>query len=79
MIVFKPDIFGSYKDYDDHMDDMIKRVKKVPPSPGFKEVLIPGDIERKIRLERLKNGIPITDKTWKATVKLAKSLGIGDI
>ena len=79
MIVFRPDLFESYKDYAAKMDDMIRRIRKVPPAPGFKEVLIPGDIERKTREERLKNGIPITDSVWKATVELAESLGISEI
>lgn len=79
MIVFRPDIFIEYKDYSHYMDDMIRRIKAVPPAPGFKEVLIPGDIERKIRKERLENGIPITDSVWNATLKLAKTLGIGNL
>ena len=79
MIVFKSDMFGLDKDYRTYMDDMIKRIKKVPPAPGFDEVLIPGDIERKTRGKRLKDGIPISDEVWKATVELAVSLGIDDI
>ena len=76
MIVFRPDIFCSYKEYAERMDDMIKRIRKVPTAPGFKEVLLPGDLERRTREERLKNGIPITDSVWNATLKLAKSLGV---
>ena len=79
MIVFKPDMFLPYEEYGNLMDDMIKRIKSVPPAPGFKEVLIPGDIEIKIKKERLEKGIPIEDSAWEATVKLAKSLGIDNI
>jgi hydroxycarboxylate dehydrogenase B len=79
MIVFKADIFISFGDYSYYMDDMIRRIKAVPPAPGFKEVLIPGDTEKKARQERLENGIPITDNIWNATLKLAKSLDINDL
>ena len=79
MIAFKPDIFSSYGDYAERMDEMGRRIRKVPPAPGFKEVLIPGDIEGKTREERTKNGIPIDDETWDSVVKLANSLGIKDI
>ena len=74
IVMFKPDIFCSYSEYVKGMDDMIKRIRNIPPAPGFKEVLLPGDIERRTREERLKNGIPISDSIWEATVKLAKSL-----
>ena len=41
------------------------------PATNFKEVLIPRDNENKARKERLKNGIPINDKTWNLLIKMA--------
>ena len=76
MIVFKPNIFCSYEEYAGKMGDMIKRIREVPPAPRFKEVQLPGDMERKTTEERLKNGIPISDSVWEATVKVAKNLNV---
>jgi len=79
MIVFRKNLFAPDKSYNDKMDEFIKRVKKVTPAPGFKEVLITGDNERNFREERMKNGIPIDNKIWDETIRLANSLGINDI
>ena len=79
MIVFKSDIFITYKEYSSKVDELENRIRAVPPAPGFKEVLIPGDLERRTRQERTKNGIPIADKTWEAVIEIAKSLNLQDI
>ena len=79
MVVFKADLFSSYKDYSDRINKMEKRIRSVPAAPGFKGVLIPGDLERKNRSERIQNGIPIPENLWKTLVSIAKSLGIEKI
>jgi len=79
MLVFKPDIFITHEEYGILMDDMIRRIKKVKPAPGFKKVLIPGDIERESRKERLLNGVPVEESTWDKVKNLAESLGIKKI
>lgn len=76
MVVFRSDLFSSFEEYTSSMDEMERRVRKVPPAPGFKEVLIPGDMEERIRRQRMKNGIPIAENVWKSLDNLAKSLGI---
>ncbi|MCL5985102.1 MAG: Ldh family oxidoreductase [Actinobacteria bacterium] len=79
MIVFKFDLFQSFNEYANRIDEMERRVRGVPPAPGFKEVLIPGDLERRLRKYRSKNGIPIPDYVWQPIVKLAKSLGLEEV
>ena len=79
MIVFKPDIFSTYKDYIGYMDDVMEKIREIPPAPGFDKVLIPGDVERRTKRERLKNGIPIPVDVWESIINLADSLGVKGI
>ncbi|MCL5073283.1 MAG: Ldh family oxidoreductase, partial [Actinobacteria bacterium] len=71
MIVFRADLFQSFKGYANRIDELRKRVTSVPPAAGFKEVLIPGDLERRYREERIKNGIPISEYVWQSIIDLA--------
>ena len=41
------------------------RSEGVEDSDTFEPVLIPGDPERVTRAERVKNGVPIDDETWR--------------
>ena len=76
MIVFKADLFQPFEDYARRVDEMERRVRAVPPGPGFEEVLIPGDREKRTRAARQRDGIPIPDAYWQNLIDLAKSLGL---
>ncbi len=52
MLVFKADLFRPFDAYAACADDLERRVRAVPAAPGFKEVLIPGDIEARNREAR---------------------------
>jgi uncharacterized oxidoreductase len=54
----------------------LSRIKAVPPRPGFEEVLIPGEPETRIRLQRERDGVPIADDTWQAVRSVAAELGV---
>jgi uncharacterized oxidoreductase len=49
-----------------------------PVQPGG-EVLLPGDPERRLRLTRLAEGVPLSQETWDAITSTALSLGITGI
>jgi uncharacterized oxidoreductase len=51
-------------------------LKSTPPAEGFTEVLYPGEIEYRREQERLKNGVDVDDKTWKAMNELATKFGM---
>ena len=76
LIVFKADLFQPLADYTRRADEMEQRTRKVPPAPGFKEVLVPGDPENQARNRRQREGIPIDEDTWQSLVELAASTGI---
>ncbi|HEX6013354.1 MAG TPA: Ldh family oxidoreductase, partial [Geminicoccaceae bacterium] len=53
-------------------------VKASPPAPGFDEVLLPGEPERRARERRLAEGVPIDDKSLADILAAARSLGLTD-
>jgi uncharacterized oxidoreductase len=47
-----------------------------PPARPDEPVLIPGDRERRTRAERIANGIPIDDETWRELVAAARGINV---
>jgi LDH2 family malate/lactate/ureidoglycolate dehydrogenase len=46
--------------FKNRMDVMIREIKALPRAPGVDEILIPGEPEARCRLQRLRDGIPLT-------------------
>ena len=76
MIAFKADLFRPFADYAASADELEHRVRAVPPAPGFKEVLVPGDMETRNRAIRQRDGIPLEDAVWDSLARLAASLSL---
>ncbi|MCE2397181.1 Ldh family oxidoreductase, partial [Candidatus Poribacteria bacterium] len=55
-IAFKADLFQPFSDYANRADEMGRRVRAIPPAPGFDEVLMPGDPEVRTRANRQRDG-----------------------
>jgi LDH2 family malate/lactate/ureidoglycolate dehydrogenase len=53
------DAFRQADDFKMHMDKWIKRFRSAKTVKGEESVLIPGDPEREMEIERMKNGIPL--------------------
>jgi uncharacterized oxidoreductase len=51
-------------------------VKASPPLNPDIPVLLPGEVERKMRAERMARGVPIDDKTYADLLAAAASVGI---
>jgi uncharacterized oxidoreductase len=47
-----------------------------PPRTSDQPVLIPGDPERLTRAERIKNGVPIDDETWRELTVAARGVNV---
>ena len=54
----------------------IDYLKSSKPTKAGGEVLIPGEPEARSRVERMKNGIDISDDTWAAIVAIAGKVGV---
>ncbi len=79
IIAMRADVFNTAPTYKDQADELERRIRSVPPAPGFSEVLVPGDLERRTRLARQREGIPLPDDIWKTITEMARSLGINEL
>lgn len=46
------------------------------PQPGVDRVRAPGDMEREVKAQRMRDGIPVDDGTWKLMVETAGKVGV---
>jgi len=51
-------------------------VKSARPAPGYDEVLVPGEPERRSAVKRMQQGIEVDDTTWRDIRAAAETLGI---
>ncbi|MGE4282473.1 MAG: Ldh family oxidoreductase [Clostridia bacterium] len=58
--------------FKERVDSMFDEFKACPTSPGFKEVMIPGEIEYNLSLKREQEGIEISDAVVEDIKRLAK-------
>ncbi|MGA8212740.1 MAG: Ldh family oxidoreductase, partial [Candidatus Sulfotelmatobacter sp.] len=75
MVLFRTDLFRPREDWSKGAEELLCRIRSVPPAPGFAGVLAPGDPERRTRSIRESEGIPIPDELWQELSSLAKSTG----
>ena len=64
--------------FDAEMSRYINYFKDTKPIAGVDAVLIPGEVEAKMRAERTKNGVPLPDDTWAAIVNTAREVGVSE-
>jgi LDH2 family malate/lactate/ureidoglycolate dehydrogenase len=76
IVALSPTLFREKKEYEEDLRRLLDRIKKCKPARGFKEVLLPGEIEERIYEERVKNGIPLDDGTLKELKRVADELKI---
>lgn len=75
-ILIDPDVFGGAETFFGDIDNYTDWIKSSPPAAGTREVMFPGDPERKVRAERQVSGIPIDGGTWAQLLQTAESVGI---
>src|SRR4051794_1372459 len=51
-------------------------VKSARPAPGYDDVLVPGEPERRAAVRRMQQGIEVDDTTWRDIRAAAETLGI---
>ncbi|MCE5264319.1 MAG: Ldh family oxidoreductase [Deltaproteobacteria bacterium] len=73
---FDPGAFRPEELFGESVERVAGRLKAVKPAAGFDEVLLPGEPEARAREERLRQGIPLPDDTWKAICRVANDLAI---
>jgi uncharacterized oxidoreductase len=55
---------------------MTRYITASPPQRPDEPVLIPGDPERLSRAERIKNGVPVDDETWRELTVAARGVNV---
>ena len=58
---------------------LTKWLKDSPKAKGFDEILLPGEIEKRTKNERLKDGIPLDDKTILDLKIVAEEVGMKNV
>ncbi|MDH5603232.1 MAG: Ldh family oxidoreductase [Cyclobacteriaceae bacterium] len=70
------DAFRPAQDFKNHMDNWIRRFRKAEPSAGHEKVLIPGDPEREMEIQRKTEGIPLDKQVHEDLLVLQKKFGL---
>ncbi|MGI6368793.1 MAG: Ldh family oxidoreductase [Anaerolineae bacterium] len=58
------------------IDRLIEGIKGLPTAEGFSEVLVPGEIENRVRAERSAQGVPLPEGTVANLREAARELGV---
>src|SRR5262249_11179237 len=68
--------FLPLEDFSARMERLVQVVKSAPPAQGYEEVLVAGEPEWRIEVERRDKGISIEQGTWKALTDAAERLSV---
>lgn len=71
---FRIDAFRPADDFKNHMDNWIRTFRQAEPVDPKNRILIPGDPERELTAERLKNGVPVQQAVIEDLKELATKL-----
>ena len=66
----------SIEEFKEHIDQMIREIKSIPPAEGFNEILLPGEPEARTEQRRLCKGIPLGHEVYTELVELGEELGV---
>lgn len=70
------DAFRPLAEFEEHIDNWIRRFRSAKPAPGQEKVLIPGDVEREMETIRRKEGIPLFDSVVEELKAVGEKLGV---
>ena len=76
LIGIDPGVFRPRDEYGAAVDGLFDRITGVPPAPGFSEVLIPGEPERRARGEQRATGVDVAPATLQTLLDTAEKLGV---
>ena len=73
------DAFRPDREFKENMDKWINTFRNAEPASGHELVLIPGDPERELTIERQKNGIPLHEQVVEDLYELGQKFGLNFI
>jgi uncharacterized oxidoreductase len=68
--------FLPLEDFYEEANTFVAHVKSSPPKEGVDEILLPGEIEAKVRRQRTEEGIFVEDETWRQICDWGTKLGV---
>jgi hydroxycarboxylate dehydrogenase B len=75
-IYLDPNLFQAQSAFVAEVHRFVEWVKSSEKAEPGGEILMPGDIERRNKTQRMRDGIELDDKTWNALAETARSLGL---
>ncbi len=75
-LVLDPGAFRPRQKFDADARRLVAAIRATRPAPGFQEVLLPGEPERRTARRREAQGIPVDQATWQGLLEAAAGLGI---
>ncbi len=76
---FAVEEFQSLDRFLEKVDELVSFVKSTKPAPGFKEILLPGEMARRTEAKQLKEGVEIDEATWAQLKQLTTELRIKNL
>jgi hydroxycarboxylate dehydrogenase B len=76
LVVIDPGRFGGPEQYRQMVSETVEVAKGVPPNPGVKEILVPGEPEARTRALRMVEGISLPEAAWKDLAQVAQRFGV---
>ena len=68
--------FIPVKQFVETVQELIAWLKSSREKPGVSEILLPGEPEHRVALERTERGVPIPDGVWEEILETAQELGV---
>lgn len=76
MMAISVESFAGIEQFKHKVDCLIRDCKSCAPMKGFKEVLVPGEIEFREAQRRDREGVPVEKEQWQDMIKILKSNGM---
>ena len=76
MLLLDPESFGGVEHFESEVGQLASYVRDCPRIDGVDRILLPGDPERAMLLDRSRSGVLLDDENWEQLVDLADQLGV---
>ena len=76
MAAFDVEAFRSLEEFKGEVTQLARYLGETPPAEGFDRVYYPGELEHIRTRQRLAEGVPVEDATWRRLAELAEEYGL---
>lgn len=76
IMVINPTAFTTMDLFRRQVDDFVAYLRSSPTAPGFKEILMPGEVEIREEKKRRAEGVFVEDETWRQIAEIAQANGV---